>query len=219
MEAITCRFLADSWWKLVDTCIPSTAWFKFLEVKPTLRDYLAPGYLPKLINSFSCYWIDTLFSSETITIIIIVVIGTSSYSLVFSHWVKESWKTVLEKCIRCPMNFCHSSHGSIQSEVCVPCHPSCSGIGTDWKGPSHRLGCKRCSNALRWRERPKFNGINRNFTLLQIPWERERPTRPKKCVSWLNRPESGAELRCVISSLQHLQKHCLYCPRAQYPPS
>jgi len=27
------------------------------------------------------------------------------------------------------------------------------------------------------------------------------------------------ELRCVISSLQHLQKHCLYCPRAQYPPS
>jgi len=78
---------------------------------------------------------------------------------------------------------------------------------------------KRCSNALRWRERPKFNGINRNFTLLQILWEREKPTRPKKPVSWLNRPESGAKLRCVISSLQHLEKHCLYCSRAQYPPS
>jgi len=31
--------------------------------------------------------------------------------------------------------------------------------------------------------------------------ERERPARPKKPVSWLNRPESGAKLRCVISSL------------------
>ena len=41
-----------------------------------------------------------------------------------------------------------------------------------------------------------------------------KSTRPKKPVSWLNRPESGAKLRCVISSLQHLQKHCLYSPRA-----
>ena len=38
--------------------------------------------------------------------------------------------------------------------------------------------------------------------------KRERPARPKKSVSWLNRPESGAKLSCVISSLQHLQKHC-----------
>jgi len=60
-------------------------------------------------------------------------------------------------------------------------------LSVDWKGPSHRLGCKRCSNALRWKNRPKFNRINRNFIFLQIP---ERDThRPKKPVSWLNRPE------------------------------
>ena len=40
------NFFADRWWKLVDTCIPSTAWFKFLEVKPTLRVYPLVKYNP-----------------------------------------------------------------------------------------------------------------------------------------------------------------------------
>jgi len=99
---------------------------------------------------------------------------------VFNHWVKESRKTLLENCIFCSRNFCHSSYGSIQSKVWVSCYPSCSGLGTDWKGPSHRLGCKRCSNALRWKKRPKFNGINRNFTLFQIP-ERETHQTEEAC--------------------------------------
>ena len=47
--------------------------------------------------------------------------------------------------------------------------------------------------------------------------ERETHQTEEAC-ELVNRPESGAKLRCVISSLQHLQKHCLYCPRAQYPP-